>query len=118
MRILSLVTIILGIAAIAFGVLFVFQANAGNTEIADSIAPLPLDQVASKYDEVSLMVKNVPQTDPSYLMIAGQRTSLGLAKANIGNVKAVRMNGFVNIGVGLALVLGGVVLYRKSGAQA
>jgi hypothetical protein len=115
MRILSLVTIILGIAAIAFGLIFVFQANAGNDEIAASIAPLPMDQVESKYDEVFAMAKNVPQTDPSYLMITGQRTALGLAKANIGNVKAIMTNAYITMGLGLGLVLVGIVSFRKSG---
>jgi len=114
MRILALITLIMGVAAIALGVLFVFQANSGKQQIIDSIAPLPYDQVAAKYDEVFIMAKNVPQTDPSYLMIAGQRTSLGLAKANIGNVNAVRMNGIVDIAVGIGLLLTGIVLYRKS----
>ena len=53
MRILSLVTIVLGIAALALGVVFVFQANAGNNEITTSILPLTADQVNPKYDAVS-----------------------------------------------------------------
>jgi hypothetical protein len=114
MRILSLVTLILGLAAIVFGVLFVFQANSGNNEIIASIAPLTIAQVEPMYDQISAQIGQIPKTDPNYLPTALQKTSLGLAKANIGAVKAVRMNGFIDIGVGIALVLTGIAVMRKN----
>jgi hypothetical protein len=128
MRILSLVTIILGIAAIVFGVLFIFQAAAGSDEIATSIAPLNLDEVKAKYDAVSAKYDQIKMAEepaiqggtagPSdmYNYLAAQRGLLGLAKANIGTVSAVRTMGYVDIVIGLGMVLGGIVMFRKSAA--
>jgi|WetSurMetagenome_2_1015567.scaffolds.fasta_scaffold28685_3 hypothetical protein len=113
MRILALVTLILGLAAIVLGVVFMLNAGSGNDEIAESVAPLTLDQVEPTYDQIVAQVKLVPQTDPSYLMIAGQRTSLGLAKANIANMKILRLNGLVDIIVGLGLLIAGLALFTK-----
>jgi hypothetical protein len=128
MRILSLVTLILGLAAIVFGVLFVVQANAGNNEIVTSIAPLTLDQIEPKYDAVTAKYNQVKMAEepaiqggtaaPSamYNYLSSQKGLLGLAKANIGTVKAIRMMGYVNIGVGIALVLTGIAVMRKNAA--
>ncbi len=114
MRILALITLILGLAALVLGVVFIFNASSGEQEIADSVAPLPLDQVEPTYDQIFATVKDMPQTDPQYLALAGQRTSLGLAKANIGNMKILRINGIVDIIVGLGMVLTGVALFKKN----
>jgi hypothetical protein len=116
MRILALVTLVLGLAAMVLGVIFIMNANSGNDEIATSVAPLTLDQVEPTYDQIFAQVKQVPQTDPSYLTLAGQRTSLGLAKANIANMKILRLNGIVDIAVGLGLVLAGIALYARKSA--
>lgn len=114
MRIIALITLILGLAAIVLGVMFVLQAGSGQQEITDSIAPLTIDKVATTYDQVSAQLKQIPQTDPNYLPTSLQKTSLGLAKSNIGAVKAVRMNGYVDIGVGIALVLTGMAFFAKN----
>jgi hypothetical protein len=113
MRILAIITTILGIAAIVFGVLFIVQAGNGQQEITDSIAPLTIDKVAATYDQVSSQLKQIPQDNANYLPTSLQKTSLGLAKSNIGAVKAVRTNGYIDIGVGLALVLTGIGLMAK-----
>jgi hypothetical protein len=117
MRILSVVTIILAIVAIVFGVLFIFQANSGTNDIKSSILPLKMDEVNAKYDAVSakynqIMAAEEPaiqggQAAPSamYNYISAQRGLLGLAKANIGTVKAIRMMGYMDIGIGVALAL-------------
>jgi hypothetical protein len=113
MRILALVTLILGLAAIVLGVVFMLNASSGNDEIAESVAPLTLYQVEPTYDQIVAQVKLVPQTDPSYLMLSGQRTSLGLAKANIASMKILRLNGLVDIIVGLGLAITGIMLFAK-----
>lgn len=130
MRILAVIVIILGLATLVLGVLFIPQANSGEKEIADSIAPLTLDQVDGKYDAVSAKyneqkAKEEPNIQagkalPSdiYNYYSAQRALLGLAKTNMGTVKAVRTNGIVDIVVGLGLVLGGFVLLRKNASAA
>jgi len=125
MRILALVTIILGIAAMVFGVLFVFQANSGQDEIVTSIAPLTLDEINPKYDAVTAKYDQVKMAEepgiqaqtaaPSatYNYLSAQKSLLGLAKANIGTVKAIRMMGYVDIGIGLGLLLAGLALFAR-----
>jgi hypothetical protein len=125
MRILALVTIILGIAAIVFGVLFIFQASSGQDEIVTSIAPLTLDEINPKYDAVTAKYNQVKMAEepgiqaqtaaPSatYNYLSAQKGLLGLAKANVGTVKAIRMMGYVDIGIGLALALGGLALFAR-----
>jgi hypothetical protein len=127
MRILALITVILGIAAIVLGVVFMMNASSANDEIITSIAPLTIDQINPKYDAVSAKYNQVMAAEepaiqggtaaPSamYNYLSAQRGLLGLAKANIGVVKAIRMMGYVDIAVGLGLVLGGIALFaRKS----
>jgi hypothetical protein len=128
MRILSLISIVLGFAVLVMGVLFIFQAGNGEQQIVDSITPLTLDEVNPKYDVVAVKYNAVKMAEepgiqaqtagPSdtYNYLSAQRALLGLAKANIANVSFYRMSGIVNIAIGLALVLGGLVLYKKSAA--
>ena len=42
MRVMAVIVVILGLASLVFGILFVTQAASAEQEIADSIAPLPL----------------------------------------------------------------------------
>ena len=130
MRALAVIVIILGLAALVFGILFIPQANSGEKEIADSVAPLTLDQVDAKYDAVAvkynaLKAAEEPQIQAgkaaptsNYLYLSAQRALLGLAKSNMGTVSFVRTSGIVNIIVGLGLILAGLVLLRKSQSAA
>ena len=113
MRILALVTLILGLAAIVLGVVFMMNASSGNDEIAASVAPLTLDQVEPTYDQLVAAVSQTPATDPTYATVFGKKTALGLAKANIANMKILRLNGLVDIIVGLGLLLTGFALFSK-----
>lgn len=126
MRALAVIVIILGLAALVFGILFIPQSSSGRQEIADSVAPLSLDEVEAKYDTVAakynaLKTAEEPniqagQAMPSamYNYLAAQRALLGLAKANIGTVNFILLNGVIDIIVGLGLVLAGFTLLRKS----
>lgn len=117
MRIISIIVIILGLASIVFGVLYITQASSAENEIAESIAPLPLDQLDTQYDTVKAQYEQMravgaqPGTDFNYLTI--QKTGLGLARANVGTAQSVRMNGIIDILLGLGLGLVGIVLMRK-----
>ncbi len=133
MRALAVIVIILGLAALVFGILFIPQASSAEQEIADSIAPLTLDQVDAKYDAVvakydatkAAVEPNLQagkavdaNTMDMYNYFSAQRALLGLAKSNIGTAKFVRLNGLIDILVGLGLVLAGFVLLRKSQSAA
>ena len=115
MRVIGAIVLILGVAAIVLGVVFIVQANAGQQEIVDQIAPLQISEVDNRYDQVDMKVSSMEQTDPTYTSYFSQRTSLGLTRSNIGNVKAVRMNGILDIGIGAGLVLTGAALFLKAG---
>jgi hypothetical protein len=130
MRALAVIVIILGLAGIVFGILFIPQASSADKEIADSVIPLKVSDVDAKYDAVTAafnqqMAKEEPgiqahtaQASATYNYLSAQRALLGLAKANIGNVKFVRTSGIINIIVGLGLVLAGLVLFRKNQSAA
>ena len=123
MRALAVIVIILGLAALVFGILFIPQASSAEKQIADSVAPLTLGQVVAKYDalkaaeEPQIQAKTAAPTI-NYVYLSAQRALLGLAKSNIGTAKFVRLNGLIDILVGLGLVLSGLVLLRKSQSAA
>jgi hypothetical protein len=109
MRILALVTLILGLAAIVLGVVFMMNSGSGNDEIATSVAPLTLDQVEPTYIQLVAAVSQAPNDAALF----GKKTALGLAKANIANMKILNLNGIVDIIVGLGLLLTGIALFSK-----
>lgn len=110
MRAIAIIVILLGIASIVFGVLFITQSSDAKQEVADSIAPLPLDQLDDAYDAA----KADAVANPTDIGKTIKKTGLGLARANAGAAKAVMYNGIVDIILGAGLVLGGLALSRKS----
>ena len=117
MRAMAIIVVILGIASLVFGILFVTQAASAENEVAESIAPLPLDQLDARYEEAKDGIKQMEAAgmEPD-LATKLQKTGLGLARANAGTASAVRVNGVVDICVGLGLVLAGLALLRKTQA--
>jgi len=129
MRAIGIIVLILGVAGLAFGVLFIPQSYSAEDEIAESIAPLPLDQVDSRYDEVkaqqsAMRAMEGPAiqsgADPSamYNYLTIQRTSLGLTRSQIGLVSFTRTSGIINIILGVGLILAGIGLMRKGQSSA
>jgi predicted PurR-regulated permease PerM len=124
MRAITILVIILGIAAIVFGILYIPQANSARQQVADSLtAPVTLDNLDATYDQISgsfdqLKASGMPSSDPQYVMVLGQRTSLGLARTNVGTAKMVMTNGIVDIIVGLGLVLAGFGMLRRVQSEA
>jgi hypothetical protein len=116
MRFLALLVVILGIAALVFGIIFFPQASDAKQKVVDAlIAPVTLDNLDATYDAVNAQFKAMAQTDPMYIPTLAKRTSLGLAKTNVGTAKFVNTMGIVNIIVGVGLMLGGCALWmRKS----
>lgn len=115
MRVLAAIVIILGIAALVFGILFIPKASSAEQEVANSLtAPVTLDTLNTTYDNIDKQVRAMMGNEPQYLTYFAQRTSLGLAKTNIGTASLVRLLGIVNILIGVGLVATGFVMYRKS----
>ena len=119
MRLLGLLVVILGIAAIVFGIMFIPQASDAKQKVVDSLtSPVTLDNLDATYDQISgafnqLKAAGMPSSDPQYVMVLGQRTSLGLAKSSVGLAKFINTMGMVNIIVGVGLVLAGVAVMMK-----
>ncbi len=117
MRVLAVIVIILGLAGLVFGILFLPKASSAEQAVADSLAPkLTVDALDVTYDNIDTQVRAMAGTEPQYLGLFAQRTSLGLAKSNMGTASLVRMLGIVNILIGLGLMVSGFVLLRKSSA--
>ncbi|MBA7675897.1 hypothetical protein ES703_84136 [subsurface metagenome] len=119
------VVVVLGVVGLVFGIIFITQASSAEREIANEIQPLTIAEVDAKYEAVKTNQlalamteepqiragKAAPSTMYNYLTV--QRTSLGLARANIGLVGFVRTSGIIYIIVGLGLILAGVGLFKK-----
>jgi hypothetical protein len=111
---------------LVFGILFTTQAASAEQEIADTVAPLTLDEVDAKYDAVKAKVDQIKMAEEpgiqggtaaassTYNYLSAQKVGLGLAKANIGTASFVRTTGVVNIILGLGLVLAGLGMLRKA----
>lgn len=117
MRAIAVITIILGLAAMVFGILFTTQSVSAKQEVADSIAPLPLAQLDGQYDliktQYDLMRQSGAQPGVEYNYLIAQKVGLGLARSNVGTANFVMTMGIINIIIGLGLVLTGVALLRK-----
>ena len=122
MRAIAVIIIILGLASLVFGILFTTQSGTARQEVADSIDPLPLDQLDDRYDQVKAQYKQMrdsgAQPSAEYNYLAVQKTGLGLARANVGTARAIMLYGLIDIIVGLGLVLTGVAMLRKLQSEA
>ena len=126
MRLCSIVVSLVGVVALIFGIIFITQAGSSEQEVADSIQPVTLAELDDKYETVKIKQMNIraaeepqiqagtaaPSSTYNYLTI--QRTSLGLARTNVGLAALVRTNGILDILVGIGLVLAGVGLFKYS----
>jgi hypothetical protein len=119
MRLLALVVLILGIATLVFGIIFIPQASNAKQKVADSLTSgVTLDNLDDKYDDVNaaydqLKAAGMPSSDAQYVMVLGQRTSLGLARSNVGIAKVLNTMGIINIIAGVGLILAGCALMMR-----
>jgi hypothetical protein len=128
MRVIAIIVMILGLASLADGGVFIMQASSAEKEIAESIQPLKLADVDSRYEDVkakqtAIKMAEEPQiqagqAQPSamYNYLTIQRTGLGKTRAEIGMASFTRMSGTINVIVGAGLILAGVGLLRKPSA--
>jgi len=113
------------VVCLVFGIIFIIQASSAEQEIASELQPLEISEVDAKYEEVktnqTALVRNeepniqagTAAPSPMYNYLTVQRTSLGLARANIGLAGSVRTNGIIDIIIGLSLILAGIGLLKK-----
>ncbi len=119
MRAMAVIVVILGLASLVFGILFVTQAASAEQEVADSIAPLPLAQLDATYDAVTAQYVQARAAgagttpNPDYNALYGNKVGLGLARSNVGMASAVRLNGIIDIILGLGVILAGLAMLRK-----
>ena len=117
MRLLAVITIILGLAVLVFGILFLPKASSAEQEVAESIAPnLTTDALDVTYDNIDNQLRSLQGNEPQYLQLFAQRTSLGLARSNMGVASLARTLGIMNIIAGLGLIVVGCGLMRKNSA--
>jgi len=126
MRLFSIFVSLIGVITLVLGVVFITQAGSSEQEVAASIQPVTLEELDGKYEAVktqqmALRAAEEPQIQagtaaPSstYNYLTIQRSSLGLARTNVGLAALVRTNGTINIIIGLGLVLAGFSLFRYS----
>jgi hypothetical protein len=124
-RVSAIAVIVLGVACLVFGIMFITQAKSAEQEIASEIQPLKIAEVDAKYDAVKTQQMALAMTEepniqagkaaPSdmYNYLTVQRTSLGVAMANIGVAGFVRTSGIIDVIIGVGLILAGPGLFKK-----
>jgi len=122
MRVISVIVVILGLASLVLGILFIVQAADAEQEVAESIAPLPLDQLDATYEAVTAQYNQAKAAgagttpNPDFNALYGNKVGLGLARSNVGTANFVQTTGIINIILGAGLILAGLALLRKASA--
>jgi hypothetical protein len=127
MRLIAIFIIILGLAGLVLGVVFITQATSAEKQVLDSIAPLTLSDINPKYDAVSATFKQMlpvqqkiasntasAQEMDQLNYVSSQRALLGLAKSNAGLAMFIRLNGITVIVLGIGMGLAGFALLKKA----
>jgi hypothetical protein len=119
MRVIGICIIILGLATLVFGILFIPQASSAKQKVADSLTSgVTLATLDATYDKIDQGLTQMKGNEPEYLATFAKRTSLGLAKTNVGTAKVVQTIGIIDIILGLGFILGGFALLRKAQSAA
>jgi len=106
--------VIVGVVCIVFGIMGIIGAGNSEQEVADELAPVTISDLDATYDLISAAYSAVRGTDaPEESIILGKKTSLGLAKSNIGTIKFVRNTAILEIVLGAGLVLASAGLFKQ-----
>ena len=124
MKTLAILVVILGLASLVMGIILVINSGPARDEVAESINPLTLANLDAQYDQVKSAQMQMAQQEgaaiqqgnPSsgYVWLTLQRTSLGLARSNVGLANLTQILGYVNIVIGIALVIVSLGMMRKT----
>jgi hypothetical protein len=124
--VLRALVVIIGVAVLAFGVIFIVQSGSGKQQVADDIAPLTLDKLDTQYDAVTARQQAMAQAEepniqagtaqPSamYTYLTNQKIGLGSARSNVGTANLTMMMGIIDVLIGLGLVLGGGLSWARA----
>jgi len=105
---------IVGIVCIVFGIMGIIGAGNSEQEVADELAPVTLANLDATYDQISAAYSAVRGTDaPEESVILGKKTSLGLARSNIGTINFVKNTAILEIVLGAGLVLASAGLFKQ-----
>lgn len=105
---------IVGIVCIVFGVMGIIGAGDSEQEVADELAPVTISALDATYDQISAAYSAVRGTDtPEESVFLGKKTSLGLARSNLGTISFVRNTAILEIILGAGLVLASIGLFKQ-----
>lgn len=125
-RWVAIIISLIGVACLVIGIIFIIQGNDGKQSLTVELSPLPLDQVDAQYDVVKEKIAPLRAAEepniqagtalpsPTYSYLSAQRTSLGLARTNIGLTQFITTSGIVDLVLGVGLLLTGMVLFIKA----
>ncbi len=126
MKVLARIALLaVGIAVLVFGIIFTIESASAKQQVADSIAPLTLNQLNASYESVTerqqtIMAVEEPNIQAGkaaptamYNYLTVQRTSLGLAKANIGQANLILTMGIVDLVLGIGMILAAALASSK-----
>jgi hypothetical protein len=127
MKALAIIVLILGLASLVMGIIFVINSGSARDEVADSVAPLPLADLDARYDQVKAGQMQLAPAEQAaiqggqapgslYTWMTLQRTSLGLARSNVGIADLTQILGYLNIVIGIALVVVSLGMMRQNTA--
>jgi len=127
-RLIGMVVVIIGVASLVMGIIFIMQAGSARKTIADQITPVKMSELNATYDAVSAkqnaaIAAEEPQIQagkaaPSamYNYLSAQRALLGLAKSNVGIAGFLQTSGVLDIVLGVGLLLAGFAFTAKEKA--
>lgn len=128
MRALAVIIAVLGVFTLAIGVVYITQAASAEQTISDQLQtglkPMAISEVKAAYDTATNQMIQMKQSElqalaagktvsDNYLNVVNQRTALGLTRSNLGIAQATRMNGIIDVVLGVSLILVGLVLLSR-----
>ena len=103
------ILVIIGIACIVFGVMFIMKAGDSRDAVAKELGTLPLSGVNAAYDQTKAGLA----AKPDDVALTLQKLSLGQAKSNIGTIDFIQNSGILTIVIGVGFVFAGAGLVMK-----
>jgi hypothetical protein len=111
---IALTIAVVGVVCIVFGIMGIMGAGNSEQEVADELAPVTIANLDDTYDQISAAYSAVRGTDsPEESVLLGKKTSLGLARSNIGTIDFVRNTSILEIVIGAGLVIASIGFFKR-----